>query len=100
MIALHRITQPDQEFFLNPDLIQVVEAHPDTVITLTNGSRYVVSETPAEVVELVRQQRASVLTRALTASEDTDGVDRSEGAERPEVTDALARVLKFPTPQA
>jgi flagellar protein FlbD len=97
MIALHRITQPDQEFFLNPDLIQVVEAHPDTVITLTNGSRYVVSETPAEVVELVRERRASVLTMALTAAEDTDGVDRTD---RPEVTDALARVLKFPTPQA
>jgi len=100
MIALHRITQPDREFFLNPDLIQVVEAHPDTVITLTNGSRYVVSETPAEVVELVRQQRASVLTRALTAAEEPEGEERSEGAQRPEVTDALARVLKFPTPQA
>ena len=97
MIALHRITQPDQEFFLNPDLIQVVEAHPDTVITLTNGSRYVVSETPAEVVELVQEQRAAVLTRALTAPEDSDD---SDPAERPEATDALARVLKFPTPQA
>ncbi len=97
MIALHRITQPDQEFFLNPDLIQVVEAHPDTVITLTNGSRYVVSETPAEVVELVTQSRAAVLTRALIASEDDEGSDPSA---QPEVTDALARVLKFPTPQA
>jgi flagellar protein FlbD len=97
MIALHRITQPDQEFFLNPDLIQVVEAHPDTVITLTNGSRYVVAETPAEVVELVQEQRAAVLTRALTASEDGEGSDRGDP---PRVTDALARVLKFPTPQA
>ena len=97
MIALHRITQPDQEFFLNPDLIQVVEAHPDTVITLTNGSRYVVSETPAEVVELVREQRASVLTRALTAPEETEPAKRSDA---PEVNEALARVLKFPTPQA
>ena len=98
MIGLHRITQPDQKFFLNPDLIQVVEAHPDTVITLTNGSRYVVSETPAEVVELVREQRASVLTRALTAPEVSEAADPSE--RQPEVTDALARVLKFPTPQA
>lgn len=100
MIALHRITQPDQEFFLNPDLIQVVEAHPDTVITLTNGSRYVVSETPAEVVELVREQRASVLTRALTAPETSESTDQAGRPEQPEVTDALARVLKFPTPQA
>jgi len=100
MIALHRITQPDQEFFLNADLIQVVEAHPDTVITLTNGSRYVVSETPAEVVELVRAQRASVLTRALTVAEDAESLDEAERREQPGVSDVLARVLKFPTPQA
>src|ERR1700746_1135009 len=99
MIGLHRITQPAQEFFLNPDLIQVVEAHPDTVITLTNGSRYVVSETPAEVVALVQPQGAAVLTRALPAPEDEDS-DQADRPGQPEATDALARVLKFPTPQA
>ena len=49
MIAVHRITQPDHELYVNPDLIQIVEANPDTVIVLTNGSKFVVSETPAEV---------------------------------------------------
>ena len=49
MIAVHRLTQPDHELYVNPDLIQVVEANPDTVIVLTNGTRFVVAETPAEV---------------------------------------------------
>ena len=49
MIALHRINRPDHDFYLNPDLIQLIEANPDTVITLTNGSKFVVAETPGEV---------------------------------------------------
>ena len=39
MIAVHRITQPDHELYVNPDLIQVIEANPDTVIVLANGNR-------------------------------------------------------------
>jgi uncharacterized protein YlzI (FlbEa/FlbD family) len=45
---------------VNPDLIQVIEANPDTVIVLANGTRYVVSETAAEVTDLVRKWRASI----------------------------------------
>ncbi len=40
-------------FCLNPDQIETVEATPDTVVTLTNGHRYIVRETPAEVTERV-----------------------------------------------
>ena len=61
MIAVHRITQPDHELYVNPDLIQVIEANPDTVIVLANGTRYVVSETAAEVTDRVRRWRASIV---------------------------------------
>ena len=61
MIVVHRITQPDHELYVNPDLIQVIEANPDTVIVLANGNRFVVSETAAEVAQLVRQWRASIV---------------------------------------
>ena len=62
MIPVHRLTQPDHELFVNPQLIQTVEANPDTVIALTNGSKFVVSETPAQVARLVREwhERATV----------------------------------------
>ena len=61
MIRLHKLGRDPQPFQLNPDLILTVEAHPDTVVTLTTGSRLVVTETPDEVTAAVRQWRASVL---------------------------------------
>ena len=38
-------------FILNASLIETVEANPDTVVTLVNGHRYVVQESPAEIVK-------------------------------------------------
>ena len=61
MIRLHKLARTPQPFHLNPDLVITVEAHPDTVVTLTTGSRLVVVETPEEVADLVRAWRASVL---------------------------------------
>ena len=34
MIPLHRLTHPDDPVYINPDLIQMIEATPDTVVTL------------------------------------------------------------------
>jgi flagellar protein FlbD len=50
---------------LNPDLISTVEAHPDTVVTLTTGVKIVVAETPREIAEQVRAWRADILRDAL-----------------------------------
>jgi len=38
------------EIVLNADLIEVIEATPDTVITLIDGTRFVVREPPDELV--------------------------------------------------
>ena len=64
MIPLHRITQPDREFYLNPDMIQTVEATPDTVVGLTNGTKFVVAESPDAVARLVRDWHAGILSAA------------------------------------
>ena len=64
MIAVHRLTHPECPLWLNPDLIQQIEQTPDTVILLTNGTRLVVDEEPAEVLELVRRWRATVIATA------------------------------------
>lgn len=68
MITVTRLNGPP--FLLNPDLIERAEATPDTVITLVNGTKYVVSESTATLVDLVRQHRAEVLSLAdrLTAA--------------------------------
>jgi flagellar protein FlbD len=69
MIPLHRLTHPDEPLFINPDLIQTVEAHPDTVLTLTNASKLVVIETPEAVRDLIGDWRASIILRALEGRE-------------------------------
>jgi flagellar protein FlbD len=46
---------------LNSDLIEHIEATPDTVITLTSGQRITVRETAAELVDSVRAWRHSIL---------------------------------------
>ena len=69
MITLHRLGHRDGPFLLNPDLVATVEAHPDTVITLTTHARLVVAETPAEVTAEIRSWRAGILSDALNGPE-------------------------------
>lgn len=64
MIAVHRLTHKNDVLYLNPDQIQMIEGTPDTVVTLTNGSKFIVLEGPEEVAALVREWRASVLAEA------------------------------------
>lgn len=64
MISLHRLGHPDAPFQLNPDLIATIEATPDTVVSLTSGTRYVIVERPDVVVEAIRAWRASILAKA------------------------------------
>ncbi len=62
MILLTRLSGP--VFALNPDLVERAECTPDTVITLVDGTKYVVAESLAEVIALVREFRASVVADA------------------------------------
>ena len=36
-------------FHLNPDLMMTVEANPDTIVTMTNGEKLLIRETPEEM---------------------------------------------------
>jgi flagellar protein FlbD len=65
MITLHRLGHRHEPFLLNPDLIATVEAHPDTVITLTTHARMIVCESPAQVAAEIRAWRAGILSDAL-----------------------------------
>jgi flagellar protein FlbD len=69
MITLHRLGHRDEPFLLNPDLIATIEAHPDTVISLTTHARLVVAESPEEVAGAIRAWRAGVLSDALKRPE-------------------------------
>ena len=58
MIQLTRINRVP--LVLNSDLIEHVEATPDTVISLTNGQKLVVLETVDEIVRRVIEFRRAV----------------------------------------
>ncbi|WP_433861936.1 flagellar FlbD family protein [Streptomyces sp. L7] len=51
-------------FAVNPDLIERINADPDTTLTMVDGVRYVVTETMAEVIDRIAGYRAEVLERA------------------------------------
>ena len=59
MIRVTRLN--GEQFALNPDLIERVEAHPDTVAFLVDGTKYVVRETVDEVLQEIREYRAAIL---------------------------------------
>jgi flagellar protein FlbD len=46
---------------INAELLETVEATPDTVVTFTHGKKIVVKETPEEVRERVLAYRRAVL---------------------------------------
>lgn len=55
MIKLTRID--GTVFYLNADLIELLEATHDTHVTLTNGHRYVCAEDPDLIVERIAEFR-------------------------------------------
>jgi flagellar protein FlbD len=90
MIRVTRLN--GEEFALNPDLIERVEAHPDTVAFLVDGTRYVLRESVEEVLQEIREYRASILATSYE-------MDRGEyGAPRTSlVDDGDASVVPFPS---
>ncbi len=59
MIALTRIN--GKVFVLNAELIEVLEQTPDTVITLVNGNKYVVSESVDDIIDKIVKYRKRLI---------------------------------------
>jgi flagellar protein FlbD len=59
MISLTRLNQTS--LVLNCDLIENIETTPDTVISLTNGNRFIVRETSEQVIDRIIHFRREVL---------------------------------------
>ncbi len=60
MILVHKLSHDREPFYLNPDLIVSIEAHPDVVLTLDNGQKVVVAETVDRILEAIREWRRSI----------------------------------------
>ncbi len=58
-----------QKILINPDLIEMVEETPDTVITLTTGKKIIVKESRQEVTNLVLSCRKQIFSGLLASKE-------------------------------
>lgn len=59
-------------FALNSDLIERVDSTPDTVITLVDGTKYVVIEELHEVVDAIREYRGAVIAESARLANDSE----------------------------
>ena len=62
MILVTRLNGPPVA--LNCDLIERAEATPDTVVTLVDGTKYILQDPIEDIVAKVREFRASVIALA------------------------------------
>lgn len=51
-----------EKIIINAELIEMIEAAPDTVITMTTGKKFVVSETKEEMVDKIILYKQRVLS--------------------------------------
>jgi flagellar protein FlbD len=80
MIILTRLN--GEQFAINCDLVERVDAHPNTVLTLVDATKYVVAESLTEIVERVRDFRAGVLARSAEMTQRLP-LDAVSGAAAP-----------------
>ena len=73
MIKVTRLN--GKELIINADLIETVEATPDTIITLTTNSKFMVRETPEEVVDRVVEYKRRISHYTFTNVNDVDSIN-------------------------
>ena len=88
MITLTRLG--GSVFALNSDLIERVDSTPDTVITLVDGTKYVVCEGLGAVVDAIREYRGAVIAESARMT------SRSEADQALAATPAARRLAAVP----
>ena len=73
MIKVTRLN--GKELVINADLIETVEATPDTIITLTTNSKFMVKETPEEIVDKVVEYKRRISHYTFTSVNDVDSIN-------------------------
>jgi len=72
VIKLRRFRAKDGELVVNADLIETVEATPDTVVTLTTGHKLIVEESVDEVIGRVIEFKRACHTPLSGGREQAD----------------------------
>jgi flagellar protein FlbD len=74
-----------RQFSVNPDLLQRIDSAPDTILTLVDGTKYIVEESMDQVIDLITTYRATLVARAqdmqgLTLRAAPDLIDDDDSA--------------------
>ena len=80
MIQVTRLNR--STFVLNAEWIETVEATPDTVITMVNGKKFVVTESVGEILSRVVEYKNSVAFGRKTPWPDPANSDYNRDANR------------------
>jgi len=59
MILVTRINKSSQ-FYVNEDMIEVIEETPDTILTLNTGKKIAIMESAIDVVEKIREEKIRI----------------------------------------
>ncbi|HUX69146.1 MAG TPA: flagellar FlbD family protein [Cellulomonadaceae bacterium] len=96
MIVVTRLNGP--QFAVNPDLLQRIESAPDTILTLIDGTKYIVEESVDEVIVLIQAYRAQVIAQAqqLQAQDAVRRLERVHDADEDTGADERATPLAPP----
>jgi flagellar protein FlbD len=78
MITLTRLS--GSVFVLNSDLIERIDQTPDSVVTLIDGKKYVVSESLEDIIDRVRAYRGEVVAFGSQLAERRDQTSDPEPA--------------------
>jgi len=68
MVTVTRLN--GSELVINAELIETLEATPDTIITLVNGKKFVAREPVADVIQLVIDYRRRTLQNLVYNREE------------------------------
>lgn len=61
MIMVKRLN--GESFAINENLIETIEETPDTVITLTNGNKYIVKEKIVDLIQQIKEFKKDILKK-------------------------------------
>ncbi|WP_105032610.1 flagellar FlbD family protein [Arthrobacter ruber] len=79
MIVVTRLNE--SQFAVNPDLIERIHENPDTTLVMVDGAKYIVTESLAEVIDLIAAYRARIISLARFAP--AEGVPEDHPGQRP-----------------
>lgn len=84
MIVVTRLNGPP--FAVNPDLVQRIDSAPDTILTLVDGTKYIVEESMADVITSINEHRSRMIARAQEIQrEDAEPAPGSRSDRAPEL---------------